>query len=345
MKAECPDCGWTRKVPERARGKKGECPECGSVFYIGNRQQGQDRVQEEPPEEGGTQDPERLQGSLFSLQRQTSYLAITSGAVAVAVALLAAVATFYMLRPRMAEETRERLGGIERSLQRLEDQQEEMRQRLGDLEGTFRGAQEQVSAVREQASEAERRVADLRTAVDELRAQAEAAEMTAAVNALGLAELQEKLEKPQSGVAEGETTGGEQEEGRQRQARNREGQSPAFADIESRMEELTPGRRREYARSLEGTRVSWSGWVADLRRKYRPGYRLTVDMNRPGRLGSRDAYFDMPANYVYFDVPLNVALSLSGNQRVSFTGTIASITYHEVLGGVSVRLVEAEVMR
>ena len=34
MEAECPECGWSKEVPERARGKKGECPECGQEFEI-----------------------------------------------------------------------------------------------------------------------------------------------------------------------------------------------------------------------------------------------------------------------------------------------------------------------
>ena len=34
MKAECPECDWSKKVPERARGKKGKCPNCGSIFRI-----------------------------------------------------------------------------------------------------------------------------------------------------------------------------------------------------------------------------------------------------------------------------------------------------------------------
>jgi len=33
--AECPNCGWSKKVTEKAYGKKGECPECGKVFVIG----------------------------------------------------------------------------------------------------------------------------------------------------------------------------------------------------------------------------------------------------------------------------------------------------------------------
>ena len=35
MKAECPECGWSKEVADHAKGKKGECPECGRVFRIG----------------------------------------------------------------------------------------------------------------------------------------------------------------------------------------------------------------------------------------------------------------------------------------------------------------------
>ena len=34
MKAECPECGWSKKVPDHAEGKKGKCPKCGEVFTI-----------------------------------------------------------------------------------------------------------------------------------------------------------------------------------------------------------------------------------------------------------------------------------------------------------------------
>ncbi|MFO7958089.1 MAG: hypothetical protein R6X33_13435 [Candidatus Brocadiia bacterium] len=35
MKAECPECGWSKEVRLEARGKKGKCPECGTLFKIG----------------------------------------------------------------------------------------------------------------------------------------------------------------------------------------------------------------------------------------------------------------------------------------------------------------------
>jgi len=35
MRAECPKCGWSREVPETARGKRGRCPKCGHMFEIG----------------------------------------------------------------------------------------------------------------------------------------------------------------------------------------------------------------------------------------------------------------------------------------------------------------------
>lgn len=36
MEAKCPQCGWSKEVPERARGKKGKCPQCGGIFHIGS---------------------------------------------------------------------------------------------------------------------------------------------------------------------------------------------------------------------------------------------------------------------------------------------------------------------
>jgi len=36
MKAQCPHCGWSKEVPERAWGSRGKCPACGEVFRIGD---------------------------------------------------------------------------------------------------------------------------------------------------------------------------------------------------------------------------------------------------------------------------------------------------------------------
>lgn len=36
MKAECPECGWSKEVSDNAEGKKGRCPECGTIFQIGS---------------------------------------------------------------------------------------------------------------------------------------------------------------------------------------------------------------------------------------------------------------------------------------------------------------------
>ena len=35
MKAECPNCGWSKEVSEDAQGRKGKCPQCGALFEIG----------------------------------------------------------------------------------------------------------------------------------------------------------------------------------------------------------------------------------------------------------------------------------------------------------------------
>jgi hypothetical protein len=34
IQAECPNCGWSKEVPDRAEGRKGKCPRCGEVFEV-----------------------------------------------------------------------------------------------------------------------------------------------------------------------------------------------------------------------------------------------------------------------------------------------------------------------
>lgn len=109
----------------------------------------------------------------------------------------------------------------------------------------------------------------------------------------------------------------------------------SFADIRRQMRsDLTEAQFNALARSLEGRRVRWRGWVEDVNEKALGGYELWIDMDRPS-----DA---MSVQDVTFDVPADLALSYRKDSRVSFEGTIDEVM--NVLGSLQVELKDARVL-
>jgi len=92
--------------------------------------------------------------------------------------------------------------------------------------------------------------------------------------------------------------------------------APSYATIRAQMEGMTEAQFKQYARSLKGKRVQWTGWVEDVNETLFGNYEVWVDMDAPDELFS--------VQDVTFDVPADVALSLRRDQKITFTGIIDS---------------------
>lgn len=67
---------------------------------------------------------------------------------------------------------------------------------------------------------------------------------------------------------------------------------------------------------MAGKRISWSGWVEDVREKSFGGYELQIDMDSPNKLSVQD---------IRFDIPESDALHFKKGQKIDFQGDIKSI--------------------
>jgi hypothetical protein len=92
-------------------------------------------------------------------------------------------------------------------------------------------------------------------------------------------------------------------------------EAPSLEYIRAQMREMTEAQRNEYSRGLVGNSVHWTGRVVEVNEKTFGGYEVWIDMDPPGALSVQD---------VEFDVSKELGLSLSKEQRVSFTGEIKS---------------------
>ncbi len=92
--------------------------------------------------------------------------------------------------------------------------------------------------------------------------------------------------------------------------------APSYATIRAQMEGMTEAQFKQYARSLKGKQVHWTGWVEDVNETLFGNYEVWVDMDAPDEL--------LSVQDVTFDVPADVALSLRLNQKITFTGIIDS---------------------
>ncbi len=118
MKAQCPECGWSKDVPESAQGRKVKCPECSKVFGIRGGGESQDT------------------GSPLWL---VLFLTVTPAAV-----LLTAFVT-YIVRPVSPEKLKNRLAQVEKKaadykskLEGAEDQLAKKEEQLQRVRGQNR---------------------------------------------------------------------------------------------------------------------------------------------------------------------------------------------------------------
>lgn len=110
-------------------------------------------------------------------------------------------------------------------------------------------------------------------------------------------------------------------------------EAPAFSEIRDRMEDMTDAQWNRYSSSLEGHRVDWTGWVADVNEKALGGFEVWVDMDDPEE--------SLSVQDVECDIPENLALRLNKESRVRVVGIIGSVV--NVLGSCQVSLEEADV--
>lgn len=97
--------------------------------------------------------------------------------------------------------------------------------------------------------------------------------------------------------------------------------APSIEEILAAVEGMTDAQRNHYMASLEGARVEgWRGTVSDV--------------DEGEILGGFSVYVDMvPSNFsseVHFDVPEDIALSLSKDQVIVFSGNIETVS--DILG-------------
>jgi hypothetical protein len=108
--------------------------------------------------------------------------------------------------------------------------------------------------------------------------------------------------------------------------------APSFEEIRTKHDAMTDAQWKNYRTQIEGTMVvGWQGWIDEVTGK--PGrYRAMIDMDPP----------DDPLSYpeVKFTVPDDLALNLSIDQAVTFSGKISSVM--DVLGALDITLEQAE---
>ncbi len=98
---------------------------------------------------------------------------------------------------------------------------------------------------------------------------------------------------------------------------------------------MTEAQFKQMASQLEGKNiVSWSGWVENVNVKTFGGYEVWIDMDSPDSL--------LSVQDVTFDVPEQLALSLSKDNPINFSGEIESVS--NVLGSLQIRLKNAAVL-
>ena len=95
-----------------------------------------------------------------------------------------------------------------------------------------------------------------------------------------------------------------------------------YFEIRDTMGNGTSVQQDQYAESLEGTRVQWTGHVMESKEDILGRYRVTVNMDPPALFHDTDD--------VVLEVTEAQALSLSKGQQISFDGVITDV--YEVLG-------------
>jgi DNA-directed RNA polymerase subunit RPC12/RpoP len=108
-----------------------------------------------------------------------------------------------------------------------------------------------------------------------------------------------------------------------------------FFTIRTNMEKMTEAQFKEYKKTIEGSRIKWTGWIEEVEEKNSDNYKLYVDMDSPDTLLSiQDVYID--------NIPKDIALKLQKDNRVTFIGDISSV--HNILSACQVSLENVELI-
>lgn len=103
-----------------------------------------------------------------------------------------------------------------------------------------------------------------------------------------------------------------------------------YQEIREKREAATDAQWDEYAKPLKGTRVQWSGWVAEVK----ASGEIWIDMDPPDTL--------LSVQDVYIRVPAEDATKFNLDQEIEFIGDIKSIT--SILNKASVTLENVTVL-
>jgi hypothetical protein len=109
--------------------------------------------------------------------------------------------------------------------------------------------------------------------------------------------------------------------------------SQGFETIRSNMNRMTSLEWNEYTKSLQGQRISWIGWVSDVKEQWFGGFKVLIDMDPPGSASVQDVYIE--------NLDKSVAAQFRKDQKVRFSGKIKSVIY--VLGACAVTLEDASI--
>lgn len=106
-----------------------------------------------------------------------------------------------------------------------------------------------------------------------------------------------------------------------------------FETIRSNMNGMTSVAWDEYTKSLQGQRISWTGWVSDVKEQWFGGFKVLIDMDPPGSASVQDVYIE--------NLDKSVAAQFRKDQKVRFSGKIKSVL--SVLGSCAVTLEDASI--
>lgn len=110
----------------------------------------------------------------------------------------------------------------------------------------------------------------------------------------------------------------------------------SFHEVRRNKENMTDLQWEEYAKSIKGKRIRWSGYVEEVKSKFFGGYQVLVDMDPPhDKMSVQDVYLDK--------VTKEQALSLEKDNPIEFEGTISSAI--SVLGSLQISLKDVKIIQ
>jgi divalent metal cation (Fe/Co/Zn/Cd) transporter len=103
-----------------------------------------------------------------------------------------------------------------------------------------------------------------------------------------------------------------------------------FETIRGNMGKMTDASWDKYVKEeLIGEKVSWKGWVSDVKSQtFGGGYKVLIDMDPPGSMSVQDIYVE--------DVDESIALNMNKQDKVGVSGTIVSV--YDIFGSCAVTL-------